>query len=246
MNIIVIMDCSLHSFSASNSVNELMPISARSIVPPVPFSRAALPPLTRQISMDPPTPALDYHSSSAESLHELATSENVSSLKKLQEVNDLSASFPPTQHSPSRIGSKPADIAPEALSVEKKKKSKLKLKLKKNKSGADSKKGGSDSGWKAQQGEDVTDSKATRSPQKEGYQELATADERQAESSAPTVPLLDLSGLPGNEEEEDDEKDNDSQEGDKIIPPPEVPITSLEDEESMVRANRRRSLMLLR
>ncbi|XP_001175654.3 probable palmitoyltransferase ZDHHC1 isoform X2 [Strongylocentrotus purpuratus] len=232
----------------SNSVNELMPISARSIVPPVPLSRAALPPLTRQISMDPPPPALDYHSSSAESLHELATSENVSSLKKLQEVSDLSASFPPTQHSPSRIGSKPADIAPEAPSVEKKKKSKLKLKLKKKKSGADSKKGGSDSGWKAQQGEDVTDSKASRSPQKEGYQELATADERQAESSsAPTVPLLDLSGLPGNEEEEEeDEKDNDSQEGDKIIPPPEVPITNLEDEESMVRANRRRSLMLLR
>ncbi|XP_041455263.1 uncharacterized protein LOC121408025 isoform X2 [Lytechinus variegatus] len=241
----------------SNSVNELMPISARSVVPPVPISsRAVLPPLTRQISLDPPTAAVDYHSSSAESLHELATSENTTSLKKLQEANDLSASFPPAQRSPSRIQSEPTSIAPDPSSpVEKKKKSKLKLKLKKKKSPADSKKEESNSRRKAQQGGDVTDSKASRSPQSEGYHELATADERQPESSAPTVPLLDLSGLRGEDEDDDNEGDNsktseenkDSQEASKTVPPPNDSVTNLDDDDSLLRAaNRRRSLMLMR
>ena len=96
------------ALAASNSVGEVVPVSARSITPAAPLVRAQLPPL-RRISIEPPIPAPDYHSSSAESLQELASSENAAHLKKLHDVADLAASYPPTQPSPVRIVNEQVD-----------------------------------------------------------------------------------------------------------------------------------------
>ncbi|XP_072169066.1 uncharacterized protein [Diadema setosum] len=211
----------------SSSVNDLLPLSARSMASGVPLQRAtALPPLG-QISMEPPVPALDYHSSSAESLHELAASENsAGALKKLQEATNLSASFPPAQQSPAKAQKTPMG---QDGATGKKKKVKVKHKS-------------------------VNDKKK-KSPSKEadskgGRQQLSSAhDNREVPPStfdgncgdtpAPTVPLLDLSGLKGEEDSP---------------PPPAVtsalpssdPPVNLEDDESLVRANRRRSMLMMR